>query len=122
VSGGVLTYSIGPVGTTSIYRNATPLPDALGLNTTASFKVKVLQDTSLGIGDTQIRMGISFPDVTVALAFVTSQIGERLVLVLDLKTGAVVGSIPFDYLDGASHTYRIEKDVVNASVQVHIDG
>jgi hypothetical protein len=121
VSGGILTYAIGAIGTCSIYRNATPLPDAIGLETTASFKIRVLNDTTLGLGDTQIRVGISFPEVTAGLAFATVPTGERYVLVIDLNSGEVVGGIPFDYLDGAYHTYRMVKDVQNDALQIYID-
>ena len=118
---GILTYSIGSIGTRSVYRNATPLPDARGLDTTTSFRVKVLQDTTYGFGDSQIRVGVSFPDVTAGLAFVTSPGGVRFVLVIDLHTGKALGSIPFDFLDGAFHTYRMTKDVQSAALQVFID-
>jgi hypothetical protein len=121
VTSGVLTYSIGALGTRSVYRNATPLPDAKGLDTTATFRVRVLNDTTYGLGDSQIRLGLSFPEVTVGIAFVTTLEGERLVLVVDLQNGNVMGSIPFDYLDGDFHTYRIVKDVKRAEVQVFID-
>jgi hypothetical protein len=121
VSSGILTYSIGSIGTTSVYRNATPLPDAPGLDTTASFRIRVLNDTTMGFGDSQIRVGLSFPDVTAGLAFMTSPMGVRFVLVIDLHTGEAVGSIPFDFLDGNFHTYRMVKDVKTASLQVFID-
>ena len=124
VHGGVLTYSIGAAGTQSVYFNNTPLPDSPGLETTATFRFRVLEDTTYGLGDTQIRVGLSAPGFTVGLAFGTTPLGERLVLVLDLNAPAgetwVLGSIPFDYLDGVEHMYCITKDLDNKAVQVSI--
>jgi hypothetical protein len=118
---GVLTYGTDATGTKSIYRNATPLPDAISLETEARFRLKLLNDGSFGLGDTQVRFGLSAPGLTVGLAFVTTPLGDRYVLVRDLQAGIVVGGIPFDFGDGAFHTYRIVKSVAAASVRIYID-
>jgi len=117
----VLTYGTGPVGTKTVYRNDTPLPDAPGLRTEARFRFKVLADSTLGTGDSQIRVGLSAPGLTVGLAFVTTLLAERLVYVVDLNNGRVLGSATFDFLDGNHHTYRIVRDPGRGVVQIFID-
>lgn len=121
VFGGILTFATGTGGTRAVYRNDTPLPDAPSLRTEAQFRMKVLADGTLGTDDTQIRAGLSAPGFTVALAFVTTPLSERYVLVVDLNNGSVVGSITFDFLDGAYHTYKIVRDPSAGVVQVAID-
>ena len=125
VTSGVLTYSIGGMGTTSRYENDTPLPCSPGLETTAMFKFKVLTDTTYGLGDTQIRVGLRTPGFMVGLGFGTTLEGERFVTVLDLNAPPdetkVLGSIPFDYLDGVEHTYKITKNLDHTAVHVSID-
>jgi hypothetical protein len=59
--------------------------------------------------------------MTIALTFVTTPGGERLVLVLDQNNGNVLGSVSFDFLDGAFHEYRIVRDPGHGVVQVFID-
>ncbi len=109
------------VGTKTVYRNATPLPDAPALQTEATFKLKLLNDSSGGAGDTQVRFGLSAPGMTLALLFKTTPLGERYVLVKDMNSGAIVGGVPFDFGDGNYHTYRIVRNIALASVQVFID-
>jgi hypothetical protein len=121
VFSGSLTYGTSAVGTKTVYRNNTPLPDAPGLKTEALFRIKLLNDCTAGTGDSQVRFGISAPGMTLALAFVTSPLAERLVLVVDLNNGNVLGSVTFDYLDGNYHTYRILRDPGAGNVQVSID-
>jgi hypothetical protein len=116
----VLTYGTLSGGTRTVYRNNTPLPDAPGLRTEAQFKMRVLNDGTLGTDDTQIRAGLSAPNLTVALAFVTTPLAERYILVIDLNNGNVMGSITFDYLDGNYHTYHIVRDPGAGVVQVSI--
>jgi hypothetical protein len=108
-------------GTKTVYRNATPLPDSAGLETEARFRLKLLSDGSGGLGDTQVRFGLSAPGMTLGLAFVTTSLGERYVLVRDLQAGIVVGGAPFDFGDGNFHTYRIVKDIRTASVRIYLD-
>lgn len=117
----VLTFGTDPVGTWAIYRNPTPLPDAPALQTEARFRLRLAADSSGGLGDTQVRFGMSAPGYTLALAFVTTPLGQRYVLVRDLNAGTVVGGMPFDFSDGLFHTYRIVRDIGSASVQVFID-
>jgi hypothetical protein len=117
----ILTYGTDGVGTRTIYRNATALPDSPSLQTEAQFRLRLANDTSGGLGDTQVRFGMSAPGYTMALAFVTAPTGKRYVLVKDLNSGFTVGGIPFDFLDGLFHTYRIVRDIGAASVQVFID-
>lgn len=116
---GILTYST--VGSATVYRNDTPLPDAPSLQTEAQFRIKLLQDATGGVDDTRVRFGISAPGMTLALAFVTVPTGERLVMLIDQNNGAVVGALPFDFDDGLYHDYRIVRDPSTDSVQVFID-
>lgn len=119
--GGVLTYGTGSTGTKTVYRNNSPLPDHPSLETEASFRLRVLSDTSAGTGASQIKFGLSAPGMTLALTFVTTAIGERFVLVLDQNNGNVLGSASFDFLDGAYHTYRIVRNPGHGVVQVFVD-
>jgi hypothetical protein len=121
VFGSVLTFATGTSGTQTVYRNDTPLPDAPSLRTEAQFRMRILNDGTLGTDDTQIRAGLSAPNLTVALTFITTPLAERFILVVDLNNGNVVGSITFDFLDGAYHTYRIVRDPGAGVVQVAID-
>jgi len=120
VGAGILTYGTGPVGTRTIYRNATPLTDAPGLNVEASYRIRIAQDTSFGLGDTCMRVGLSGLGYTVGLAFLTSTIGERLVMAYDMKDGRVLGSIKFDFYDGAFHTYKIIRDVSHGTIRIEV--
>lgn len=120
VFGSVLTFATDSVGTRTVYRNDTSLPDAPSLRTEAQFRMRVLNDGTLGTDDTQIRAGLSAPGLTVALAFVTTPLAERYVLVIDLNNGTVVGGITFDFLDGNYHTYHIVRDPCAGVVQVSI--
>lgn len=117
----VLTFGTDPTGTWAIYRNPTPLPDSASLQTEARFRLRLAADSSGGLGDTQVRFGLSAPGYTMALAFVTIPTGERYVLIKDLNANTVVGGMPFDFSDGLFHTYRIVRDIGSASVQVFID-
>ncbi len=110
VSGGVLTYGTNSGGARTIYSNSTPLPDAPSLTSQVTFTLKVLADTTMGLGDTQIRLGLSAPGMTASLAFVTMPSGQRYVLIVDQNSGTILGGIRFDYLDGAYHTYRIVRN------------
>jgi hypothetical protein len=121
VLGGVLTYGTDGVGTRTVYRNFSPLPDAPSLQTEVSFRLRVASDASLGTGATQIKFGLSAPGFTVALTFVTTVLGERFVLVLDQNNGNVLGSASHDFLDGAFHDYRLVKDPGAGVVRVFID-
>jgi hypothetical protein len=118
---GILTYGTDPTGTRTIYRNATPLTDQISLQTEVKFRLKVLNDASGGLGDSHIRFGFSSPGLTMALAFVTSPLGQRYVLVYDLNSLLVVGGLPFDFNDGNYHVYRLVRDPATATVQVFID-
>jgi hypothetical protein len=80
-----------------------------------------VQDSSLGLGDSQVRVGFSSPGVTVGLAFVTTPIGERYVLAVDLNNGQTVGGIRFDFYDGAYHDYILVRDPGTNSIQIFID-
>lgn len=116
---GVLTYRT--VGSTTVYKNNTPLPDAIGLTTEVKFRMRLNADATLGTGDTQVRFGVSAPGMTLALAFVTTPQLERLVLVLDLNANRSLGAFSHDFLDGAFHTYRILRDPSAGIVRVSID-
>jgi hypothetical protein len=121
VFGGVLTYSIGNTGTASLYRNATPLTDPVGLDTTVDFRLKLVNDGTGGTGDSGVRFGFSAIGLTAALAFVTTPFGDREVQLVDLNSNTVLGAIPFDYLDGSFHVYRLVKNVVEWVIDFYID-
>lgn len=110
VFGGVLTYGTDSTGTTTAYINNTPLPDCPSLTTQVTFKLKLLNDASGGLGDSQVRFGLSAPGLTASLGFVTMPNGQRYVLIIDQNSGRVVGGILFDFLDGNFHTYRIVRN------------
>lgn len=119
---GILTYSTGVTpGNNTIYRNLTPLTDPVSLTTRVDFRFKVLNDASSGLGDTGIRVGFNAFGLTAALAFVTTPLGDREVRILDLNTDTILGAAPFDFLDGAFHVYRLEKNVVAGTLELHID-
>lgn len=118
---GVLTYGTGSGGTKTVYLNNTPLPDAPSLETEASFRLKLLEDATLGTGDSQVRFGLSAPGMTVGIGFVTHSNGERFVEVFDLNNGNVMGRATVDYLDGNYHDYRIVRNPSAGLVDVFID-
>jgi len=122
VLGGILTYGTSGTGTKTVYLNNTPLPDAPSLQTEASFRLRLASDATGGTGDSQVRFGISAPGLTLALGFVTTILGERLVIAYDLNSGSIVSSIFFDYLDGLYHTYRIVLTPQRNIVEILIEG
>jgi hypothetical protein len=121
VFSGVLTFGTDSTGTRAIYRNATPLPDAVGLSTQVTFRLKLLSDASLGLGDTQVRFGMSATNMTLALGFVTTPLGQRYLLVYDQNTGNVIGGKPFDFLDGNYHQFRVLRNPGAGTVSIFID-
>ena len=121
VFGGVLTYGTDSVGTQTNYLNESPLPDAPSLETEITFRLKLLQDSSGGLGDSQVRFGFSAIGLTASLALVTAQTGLRYVLVIDQLSNKVLGGIPFDFYDGQYHTYRLVRNPGANSVQVFVD-
>jgi hypothetical protein len=118
---GILTYGTDGIGTRTTYRNNTPLPDSKSLQTEVVFRLKVLQDSSGGLGDSQVRVGFSSPGATIGLAFITSPLGERYVLAVDLNNGLTVGGIPFDFYDNNYHDYRLIRDPGSAAIQIFVD-
>jgi hypothetical protein len=120
-AGGILTYGTGGAGTKTVYLNNTPLPDAPSLQTEVTFRLKLLSDSTGGTGDSKVRFGISAPNMTLGLGFVTTALGERLVIVFDINSGSIMGATTFDYLDGAFHDYRIVRTPTSSQVQVFID-
>lgn len=118
---GVLTYGTDGVGTKTIYRNATPLPDAIALGLEVTFRMKVLSDGSGGLADSQIRFGFSAFGMTLALAFITAPTGLRYVICYDLASETVIGGTPFDFYDGLFHTYRIVRAPGSPMVRIFID-
>jgi hypothetical protein len=121
VFGGVLTYGTDNVGTQTIYRNATPLPDAISLGLQVKFRLKLLLDGTGGLGDSQVRFGFSAFGMTLALAFVSAPTGLRYVLCYDLASDTIVGGVPFDFYDANSHTYRIVREPGLPQLQIFID-
>ena len=110
VASGVLTYGTNSSGAQTVTQNSTPLLDSPSLTTQVTFRLKLLNDASLGLGDTQVRFGLSAPGMTASLAFVTMPEGQRYVLIIDQNNGAVVGGIQFDFDDGQTHTYQIVRN------------
>jgi hypothetical protein len=121
VFGGVLTYGTDSVGTQTLYRNATPLPDAPSMETSVKFRLKVLLDSSGGLGDSQVRFGFSAIGLTASLALVSAPTGLRYVLVIDQLSNQVIGGIPFDFYDGNYHEYRLVRKPGEGIVQVYVD-
>lgn len=119
VSAGALTYRAD--GTRTVYRNGTPLPLMTSLPTEVKFRVRLMQDATEGLGDTQVRFGFSSPGATVGLAFVTTAAGERYVLVVDMNNRQTLAGIPFDFSDGSYHTYVIRRDPASASIQIRVE-
>lgn len=117
----VLTYGTGSIGTRTAYFNNTPLPDAPSLGTEAKFRLRLAQDTTLGLGDSQVRFGLSAPGMTLGIGFVTYSSGERFVEIYDLNDGRVMGRATVDYLDGNYHEYRIVRNPNAGLVDVFID-
>jgi hypothetical protein len=116
---GVLQYRT--LGSPTAYVNNTPLLDAPSLITETRFRLRLTEDATLGTGDTNVRFGISAPELTLALAFVTTPLAERYILIVDLNSRVYLGSVSFDFLDGAFHNYRIIRDPGAGVVQVFID-
>jgi hypothetical protein len=117
---GTLTY--GTTGSTrTSYSNRTPLLNSTGLITQVTYTLKLLADATFGLGDTQVRFGITSSGVSLALGFVTLPSGERYVLVFDQNSGQVVGGRRFDFLDGNSHQYRLLRDPTKGTFSVFID-
>lgn len=115
-----LNYGTDATGTRTIYRNNTPLTDSPSLSTRLTFRMRVEQDGTYGLGDSQVRLGFSGLGMTLALAFKTLPSGERYVAVVDLHAQNVLGGIPFDYLDGAFHTYQIVRNPGHNTVTVTV--
>lgn len=120
VFGGILTYGTSGVGTKTVYLNNTPLPDAPSLETSVTFRIKLLSDATLGTADSQVRFGLSAPGMTLGIGFVTL-VGSRYILIFDLNNGNIMGQYSFDYLDGNYHTYRIVRNPALGTVRVYID-
>lgn len=118
---GILTYSTLSTGTTTIYKNPTPLPDSSSFATEFTFRLRLANDASLGMGDSQVRFGFSAPGVTFGIGLVTTPAGDRYVYLFDMNSGAVVGGVPFDFLDGAFHDYRVVYNPGGSTVNLFID-
>jgi hypothetical protein len=118
---GVLTYGTSSTGTRTVYRNDTPLPDHPSLVNEFRFRLKVASDTSGGLGDSKVVFGFSAPGMTLGLTFVTSELGERFVMVVDLNSNNVLGAATFDFLDDNFHVYRIVRDPGHAVLRIFID-
>lgn len=121
VAEGVLVYGTDEVGTRTVYRKQSGLLENPSLPLEIKFKLTMLLDATGGLGDSQVRVGVSAPGLTVALAFVSTPLGERYVKVLDVNSGDVVGGIAFDFYDGASHTYRLIRDPGAQTIGIFID-
>jgi hypothetical protein len=120
VASGVLSYGTNNGGTRTVYRNPTPLMD-VNLRNEVSFRIKLANDGSNGGGDTQARFGFSAPGMTIALGLVTLATGDRYAILYDLNANTVIAGIPFDFLDGAYHVYKITRDPSAGTVDFSID-
>lgn len=118
---GVLTFGTDSTGTRTAYKNNTPLPDSIGLVTQVTYRMKVMSDATFGLGDSQIRFGLSAPGMTLAMGFVTTPLGDRYVLVFDQNSLVIVGSRKHDFLDGQFHTYRLVRNPGASSITIFID-
>lgn len=118
---GKLTYGTDIEGTRTAYHNPTPLVDVVGMPTEVNFRVKINSDASYGEGDTLIRFGVNGLGLAVSLAFVTSPIGERYVLVVDQVTDNVLAGHRFDFLDDQYHSYRIVRNPASQAITVYVD-
>jgi len=118
---GELTYGTGAGGTKTVYLNNTPLPNASSLSTTVTFRLKLLTDATGGIGDTQVRFGLSAPGMTIGLGLVTTTQGDRVVLAFDVNSGSILGQIVFDFLDGEYHTYTITRNPNTRLVDISVE-
>lgn len=117
---GELTYSTGAGGTKTVYLNNTPLPDAPSLQTTVTFRLRLLNDSTSGTGDSQVRFGMSAPGMTIGLGLATTSNGDRLVLAFDINSGAILGQTVFDFLDGNYHTYTITRNPSTQLVEISV--
>lgn len=118
---GILTYGVGASGDHTIYRNPTPLTDPVGLRTQVDFRLKLLNDATFGLGDSGVRFGFNALGLTAALGFITTPLGDREVRLIDLNSDTTLGAIPFDFLDGAYHVYRLVKNVADGTLDFLID-
>jgi hypothetical protein len=121
VFNGVLTYGTDGVGAQTRYSNSTPLTATLSLGCQVSFTLKVLQDTSGGLGDSQVRFGFSAFGLTASLALVSASNGQRYVYVIDQNSNQVLGGIRFDFGDNQFHTYRLVRQPGSGTVSVFVD-
>lgn len=119
--GGILTYGTNATGTRTRYQRDTGIVDAPGLTTQAKFRVKLLSDSTGGTGDSKVRFGFSAPGLNVAVALVTSSLGERYVLVIDQTTQQILLGKPFNFLDGNFHDYRLVREPGASTVSLFID-
>jgi hypothetical protein len=114
----VLTYGTDAIGTRTVYRKDMPLLDLPSLTSEVSFRMRILNDSSSGLGDSQVRLGISAPGMTLLLALITSSNGFRYVLVKNPLNGEVLGGVQFNFLDNAYHTYRIKRVAESVVISV----
>jgi hypothetical protein len=120
IFGSVLTYGVG-AATNTLYRNATPITDPVGLTTQVDFRLRLLQDATSGSGDTGVRFGFSALGLTAALAFEANQVGVREVHLIDLQSNETLATLPLDYLDGEYHVFRLVKNVEEGSLDLLLD-
>jgi hypothetical protein len=59
--------------------------------------------------------------MTIALGLVTLATGDRYAILYDLNANTVIAGIPFDFLDGAYHVYKITRDPSAGTVDFSID-
>jgi len=116
-----LTYGTDSTGTQTAYTNRTSFVEAPTLKTEVTIRMKVVSDSSFGLGDSQIRVGATIAQASLALGFVTYPTGARYVVVIDLGANRIVGAIEFDYLDQQYHDYRITRIPHTGKIYVTVD-
>jgi hypothetical protein len=118
---GNLTYGTDTTGTRTVYHSATPLVNSPGMPTEVTFRAKIASDTSNGLGDTLARFGLNGLGIAVSISFVTSEIGERYVLISDQASGNVLAGIRFDYLDDLYHDYKVVRDPTRQVLRLEVE-
>lgn len=119
---GALRYGTDALGVSTIYRNDTPLPD-----TTRDFELGVsLKINSYPAGstlDTDIYAGFLSsigPGIAAAVGF--DAINDiPYVKIQDVNNNTTIYRVPFNWADGASHTYRLVYDVDTNTIGLIID-
>jgi len=119
--GGNLVFQASGVNN-RVYRNLDPIFGALH---PVEFEVslRVVQDVSSGSGDTSIRLELCNGKFPIRLGFFSSSQGKyvQIISIDALGDESVVGHIPFNWGDSASHQYRVVLNPYQELIHVYID-